>query len=314
VLSAGNSITCCGGGGLLSESNVKQLSPEQRELVLELAGRLGTIQGIKAVVLGGSHARGRAQPGSDVDLGILYSETDPFSIQSVQKLADDINDTPRPVVTNFYEWGPWVNGGAWLTIGGRRIDFLYRSLEHLGRVLTDAESGRYQLDYEQQPPFGFFSATYLGEIAVCVPVFDPDTRIHALKRRVAKYPEALRRAVVQDYLWAAEFGLAAFARKFAARCDAWGTAACLTRAVNQLVLALFALNREYLINDKTALAEATGFERTPRRFESRVQTTFAGLGDSPAKLANAVEGVQELLRESVALAGELYQPLHELPE
>src|SRR5947208_14282960 len=110
---------------------MKQLSPEQRELVSSLAKRLSSIQGIKAVVLGGSHARGRAQPGSDIDLGLLYSEAAPFSIQSVRELAEDINDAAGPVVTNFYEWGPWVNGGAWLAIGGQRVDFVYRSLEHL---------------------------------------------------------------------------------------------------------------------------------------------------------------------------------------
>jgi hypothetical protein len=218
------------------------------------------------------------------------------------------------VVTDFYEWGPWVNGGAWLTICGKRVDFVYRSLDHLDRVIDEAEAGRYELDYAQQPPFGFFSGTHIGEVAVCVPLFDRDGCVERLKRRVAKYPEALRRAVVQDYLWAAEFGLAAFARKFAARGDPYGTAACLTRAVNQLLLALFALNRRYLINDKTALVEAAEFERMPRTFGSRIQTIFADLGDSPARLADAVEAVQELLQESVALAGDLYQPRYELPK
>ena len=111
------------------------------------------IRGIQAVVLGGSHARGRAQPGSDIDLGLLYSEAAPFLIQNIRELAEAVNDTPRPVVTEFYGWGPWVNGGAWLTVGGQRVDFVYRSLEHLGRVIADAEAGRYELDYAQQPPF-----------------------------------------------------------------------------------------------------------------------------------------------------------------
>jgi predicted nucleotidyltransferase len=262
--------------------NVKQLSPEQRELVSSLTRQLGVIRGISAVVLGGSHARGRARPESDIDLGILYSETAPFSIQSVRELVDAVNDTAGPVVTNFYDWGPWVNGGAWLTIGGQRVDFLYRSLEHLERVISEAEAGRYELHHAQQPPFGFFSGTYLGEIAVCVPLFDPEGRLDLLKRRVADYPEALRQAVVQDYLWAAEFGLSAFARKFATRSDGYGTAACLTCAVNQLVLVLFALNRKYLINDKTALAEIAEFERAPRDFGPRVQKTLRHLGASPA--------------------------------
>jgi predicted nucleotidyltransferase len=292
---------------------MKQLSPEQRELVASLAKRLGAIRGVSAVVLGGSHARERAGPGSDIDLGVLYSEAAPFAIPSVRELANAVNDTAGAVVTNFYEWGPWVNGGAWLTIGGQRVDFLYRSLEHLERVIAEAQAGRYELHYAQQPPFGFFSGTYLGEIAVCIPLFDPESRVDDMKRRVADYPDALRRAVVQDYLWAAEFGLAAFARNFATRCDGYGTAACLTRAVNQLVLVLFALNRKYPINDKTALAEVAEFERAPREFGPRVQKTLAHLGATPGELVASVESVAQLLRETIDLADGLYRPRYTLP-
>jgi predicted nucleotidyltransferase len=293
---------------------VNQLSPEQRELVLSVLKRLAAICGIKTVVLGGSHARGRAQPGSDIDLGILYSEAAPFSIQSLRELAEVVNDTSGPVVSDFYEWGPWINGGAWLTIGGQRVDLLYRSLEHLERVLAEAEAGRYELHYAQQPPFGFFSGTYLGEIGVCIPLFDPEGWVDGLKRRVAGYPEALRRAVVQDCLWAAELGLAAFARKFAVRCDSFGTAACLTRAVNQLVLALFALNRQYLINDKTVLEEVAEFERAPREFGPRVRKTLAHLGASSAELVAAVESITRLVRETVELTDGLYQARYALPK
>jgi predicted nucleotidyltransferase len=292
---------------------MNQLTPQQRDLVSSLAERLGAIPGIRAVVLGGSYARGRAQPGSDIDLGLLYSEAAPFAIQRVRDLAEAVNDTAGPVVTDFYGWGPWVNGGAWLTVGGQRVDFLYRSLEHLERVIADAEAGRYEVHYLQQPPFGFFSATYLGEIAVCIPLFDPEGRLAVLKRRVADYPEALRRAVVRDYLFMAEFGLTAFAPRYAARSDTYGTAACLTRAVNELVLALFALNRKYPINDKTALAEVAEFERAPPEFGPRVQRTLAHLGASTAELGAAVEGVAQLLRETVELAEGLYQPYYTLP-
>jgi predicted nucleotidyltransferase len=293
---------------------VKQFSPQQRELVLSLAKRLGAIPGIKAIVLGGSHARGRAQPRSDIDLYILYSEAAPFSIQSIRELAEVINDTPRPEVTNFYGWGPWVNGGAWLTIGGQRIDFVYRSLEHLERVIAEAEAGRYELHYAQQPPFGFFSGAYLGEVAVCIPLFDPEGRLAVLKRRVADYPEALRRALVQDYLWQAELGLTMFAPKFAGRSGAYGTAACLTRAVNQLLLVLFALNRQYLMDDKTALAEVAEFKRAPLEFGPRVQQTLGRLGGSPEELSAAVESIAQLFRETVELTDGLYQPRFTLPK
>src|SRR5215468_4606200 len=298
----------------MESAKVEQLSPEQRELVSTVSKQIRAIRGVVAVVLGGSHARGRARPDSDIDLGVLYSEANPFSIQSVRDLAEYVNDTAGPVVTGFYEWGPWVNGGAWLTIGGQRVDFLYRSLEHLERVISEAEAGQYELDYAQQPPFGFFSATYLGEIAVCIPLVDPEARLDLLKRRVAHYPEALRQAVVQDYLWSAEFGLAAFARKFAKRSDTYGTAACLTRAVNQLVLVLFALNRKYPINDKTALAEVAEFERAPSEFGPRVQKMLAQLGASPSELVAAVDGIDQLVRETIELADGLYQRRYALPK
>jgi len=292
---------------------VKQLSHEQRELVLMLTKRLGAIQGIRAAVLGGSYARGRARPDSDIDLGLFYSEEAPFSIQSVRDLAEEVNDTPGPVVTNFYGWGPWVNGGAWLTIRGQRVDFIYRSLEHVERVIAEAEAGRFEVHYLQQPPFGFFSGTYLGELAVCVPLFDPESRVDALKRRVAKYPEALRKAVIQDYLFMAEFTLTAFAPKFAARGDNYGTAACLARAVNELVMALFAINRTYPINDKTSLAEAAEFSCAPPQFGPRVQKTLEHLGGSATELMKAVESIVQLSRETIALTDGLYPSGYRLP-
>ena len=291
-----------------------RLSATQRELVSSLATRLASIPGVAAVVLGGSYARGRAQPGSDIDLGVLYSEADPFAIQSIRELAAAVNDTPDAVVTGFYEWGPWVNGGAWLTIGGQRVDFIYRNLEHVARVIGNAEAGRYELDLLQQPPFGFFGPTYLGEIAVCVPLFDPGARLDALKRRVSVYPELLRQAVVRDHLWMAEFTLGAFALKFAARSDAHGTATCLTRATNHLVLALFALNRTYPLNDKTALAEIAEFACAPRDFGARLNDLFARLGASAAELGAAVERVGQLLRETIELTDGLYRPRFVLPK
>lgn len=292
---------------------MRQLTPQQHELITSLTEKLSAISGIKAIVLGGSHARGCAKPESDIDLGLFYSAAAPFSIQHVRELAEAINDAANPVVTDFYGWGVWVNGGAWLTIGGQRVDFIYRNLEHVARVITDAEAGRYELDYLQQPPFGFFSATYLGEVAICVPLFDPEAQVATLQQHVATYPAALREAIVQDYLWQAEFNLVAFAHKFATRADAYGTAACLTRVVHQLTQVLFALNEQYPLNDKTVLAEIAEFPLAPREFTPRVQQTLSHVGAAAVELVAAVESIVQLFRETVALTEGRYQPRFVLP-
>src|SRR5262249_53896166 len=105
-----------------------------------------------------------------------------------------------------------------------------------------------------------------------------------------------------------------FARKFAARSDVYGTVACLTRAVNELVLVLFALNRKYPINDKTALAEISEFESAPRDFGLRVRKTLGHVGGSTAELVATTESIGQLVRETVELAEGLYQPRFTLPK
>jgi len=91
------------------------------------------VDGVVAIVLGGSHARGYATAESDIDLGLWYSDRRPLPIAALREVAARVNDTAEPVVTGLYEWGRWVNGGAWLTIGGQRVDWLYRRIEHLER-------------------------------------------------------------------------------------------------------------------------------------------------------------------------------------
>jgi predicted nucleotidyltransferase len=292
---------------------MQALSEQQRALITTLVAKLSGVSGIAAIVLGGSHARGQARPESDIDLGVLYSDATPFDISELRSLLEGLNDTPAPTITGFYEWGRWVNGGAWLTIEGQRVDVLYRSIEHLQRVIDEAHAGHYEVDYLQQPPFGFFSATYLGEVAICQPLWDPQGIVTKLQARVTEYPAKLQQRIVQEQLWSAEFALQAFAAKFAARADTYGTVGCLTRAVNHLVLVLFALNGRYLLNDKTALLEISGFERCPVAFAARVQRALAHPGASAADLAAATEEIVRLTRETRELAELLYQPKYVLP-
>jgi hypothetical protein len=291
----------------------ERLRPEQELLVRGLVDDLARIEGVGAVALGGSRARGCGRPDSDIDLGLLYEEARPPSLEAIRACARRWSDAPEPVVTGFYEWGPFVNGGAWLTCRGQRVDLLYRSVEHLEQALADAEAGRHAVHHGQQPPFGFWSGTTLGELAIAVPLHDPEQRLAALKARVASYPEALRRAVVADCLWSVEFGLRAFAPKCVAAGDVYGAAGCLARFAHQLVLALFALNRAWLVSDRTALAEAEGFAAVPERFTARVRAVLAAPGASSAELGAAVEAMASLFREVRALAGPLYAPRFALP-
>src|SRR3712207_8687536 len=42
------------------------------------------------------------------------------------------------VVTAPGGWGPWVDGGGWLTIDGSAVDWIYRDLDRVERSWEDA--------------------------------------------------------------------------------------------------------------------------------------------------------------------------------
>jgi hypothetical protein len=276
-------------------------------LVEELAPELARIPGIVAVVLAGSHARGRAGPGSDIDLGLLYDEAAPPDVAELRALCARWQPDPTPVVTEPYAWGPWANGGAWLVVDGERVDLIYRSFDAVGRVHEAALAGRYEHHYGQQAPYGFFGPTLLGELAVCVPLAGDVGRVEAWKARMRDYPEPLRRAVVQDLLWQVDFNLRAFAPKSAARGDAYGVAGCLTRAAHHLVLVLFAWNRAHPLNDKTAMEELAEMPDTPARFAERLSALLAAVGADPEAQAASIDAMRRLFDEVTALVGPAYE-------
>lgn len=291
----------------LSDASAVSLSNDQLAIIEMLVARLISLTGVRAVALGGSFARGRATKNSDIDLGLFYSEAAPFSINELQQLVRQVDDSGNPVVSDFYGWGKWVNGGAWLNIKGQRVDLLYKNIEQAERVIEEGNQGRYEVDYAQQPPFGFFSGTYCAELRICKALADEKEVISRLKKQVEVFPEALRHNLVQDNLWAAEFGIKAFARKFAGRGDIFGTASCLTRVFNQLNHALFAINREYPINDKTVIAEIGEFGRTVPDYGKRIEVILGNLAVDQASLENAVTEAEGLLNEVADLTDGLYQ-------
>ena len=294
--------------------STEDLPERSREILDDLVPRLAGVEGVVAVVLGGSWARGRARPDSDLDFGIYYDEANPLDVAGIRAVAREVSPERADSVTGLWEWGPWVNGGAWLTIGGTPVDLLYRSLDHQRTTIEAAERGEYELHFGQQPPFGFFSPTLLGELAIAEVLEDPRDALGPLKARVSRYPEALRSRVVEDFLWSAEFSLEAFARKAAARGDVYLAASTLARVGHALGLALFALNRTYLLNDKTALAEIDAFEARPDAFRARVEGVLAAPGGDAAALERSVDAFQALFAECASLAGPLYTPRFRLRE
>jgi hypothetical protein len=275
------------------------------ELLAKLVAALRAAPNMTAIALGGSHARGTHTPSSDLDIGLYYFEHSPFDIEAIREIARQFTSNGEPTVTGFYEWGPFVNGGAWIENSVCKIDFLYRNLDQLAREVADAKAGRWSHSFDQQPPFGFRSVTTLGEIHCCKPLSDPADVLGLLKAEVVGFPPALKSKIIQDVLWAAEFAFI-HAGNFARSGDVPNTVACMTRIHHYLVHALFAINETYLVNDKRDLNEIAKFSRKPADFSARMSAILAHPGGDPQALDASLRKLEMLFHEIVLLAEEGY--------
>lgn len=273
-------------------------------LAQRVAGRLGRIEGVIAVVLGGSRARDEAHADSDIDLGIYYRPDAPPDVEALRALARELDDRDKPdAVTSYGEWGPWINGGAWLQIEGERVDWLYRDLDRVRTVIDDCRAGVVTCDYQVGHPHGFHNHMYMAEVHICVQLFDPGDALAPLKALTTPYPAELRRAIVHKYGWEAGFALTTTA-KAAARGDVHHVAGSLFRCAACLVQVLFALNERYFTNEKGSLRVAESFATQPGGFSETVAGILAQPGSTPEELQEAVGQMNELRKAVVALAND----------
>lgn len=220
------------------------MSPTLPAAIAQLASRLADLPGVAAVVLGGSRATGTHRPDSDWDLGLYYrgAAQPPFDPQDLRRLSRDGH------VSALGEWGPIVNGGAWLTVDDRPVDVIFRDLDTVERWLANAREGRFEV--LRQNGYLVGAPTYLpvGELAICQPIAG------AILPRPA-FPDALANHAAAWWR-----GTASVSLMFASGYARTGDASCCTGMLVDAALcaahARMAEQREWVLNEKRLLQRA----------------------------------------------------------
>lgn len=264
-------------------------------LLTRLTSVLADVPGVRAVVLGGSRARGNAHAASDYDIGLYFKTAIPLDTERVLAAAKDIADDPgTTTVTPVGEWGQWIVGGAWLSVEGRKVDLLYRNADAVEAVMASCCAGVVTMDYQAGHPHGFCSAIWMGEIAYCQPLHDPNGVIARLKSIALPYPPPLRAALIRRFQWEISFGIEN-AELAVARGEQTHVAGCLYRSLACIAQVLFALNERYLINEKGALQEAARLPLTIPHLAQQTNEVWRLIGTGA--LAPACEGLRRIDRQ-----------------
>ncbi|MFB7654702.1 MULTISPECIES: nucleotidyltransferase domain-containing protein [unclassified Streptomyces] len=236
------------------------------------ADRLAALPAVRAVTLGGSRAQGTHRPDSDWDMAVYYrGDFDPDDLRAVGWAGE---------VSEIGAWGGGVfNGGAWLTIDGRRVDVHYRDLDVVEHQVTEAEAGRFRVE-----PLMFHLAgipTYLvvAELAI-------NRTLRGELPRPA-YPDALRATAPAHWHGAAMATLAYARTGHAPKGALTQVAGAIALATTQTAHAVLAARGEWVTNEK-GIVERAGL--------GGIDELVAELTPEPHSLTRSVAHTETLLR------------------
>ncbi|MGK5732765.1 nucleotidyltransferase domain-containing protein [Streptomyces sp. URMC 124] len=238
-----------------------------------VADRLAALSAVRAVTLGGSRAQGTHTAESDWDLAVYYrGGFEPAELRAVGWEGE---------VSEVGAWGGGVfNGGAWLTVDGRRVDVHYRDLDVVEHELAEARQGRFRWEPLMFHLAGIPSYLVVAELAV--------NRVLRGTLPRPDYPQALREAAPPVWRERAALTLGYAQGAYAPRGQAAEVAGALATAALQAGHAVLAARGEWVTNEKRLLQRA-GLRG--------VDAIVAGLRPEPAVLDRAITEAGRLFEQ-----------------
>jgi predicted nucleotidyltransferase len=240
------------------------------EFTDHVADALASLPAVEAVALGGSRARGTQRPGSDWDFAVYYrGGFDPGELRALEWPGE---------VSEIGEWGGGVfNGGAWLTVDGRRTDVHYRDLDVVEHELAEARQGRFHREQLMFHLAGIPSYLVVAELALN----------QVLRGRLPRpsFPQALRSNASAQWRETARATLSYAEDHGAPRGGRTEVVGAIAVAAMQQAHAVLASRGIWATNEKTLLDRA-GLRG--------IDDVTAGAGSRPEELAAAVEEARAL--------------------
>ncbi len=270
-------------------------------IIESVAEKLSSLPYIEGIVLGGSRARGTHAEDSDIDIGIYYN-SELFDIDAINLLATELDDEHRSnLVVPPGAWGDWVNGGGWLVISNYHVDLILRDIKRVEQIMQDTEQGIATANYQTGHPHGYISAMYRGELAISKILYAKDENFSKLKKQAETYPAALRKSLVDFFMFEAGFSLM-FVKANLKADDKYYIAGHVFRVISCLNQVLFACNNVYCINEKKAVKMIETFEHKPGKYAQKVNRIFKVLGLS---LSDCYDMTEELYNEVNQIVSEI---------
>ncbi len=248
------------------------------DFAVHLAKQLVAFQGIKAIVIAGSVARGYADEYSDIEIPIFW-----------ETLPEDA--TRLAIVAALHgEFLYGYDGPAredQLLIDGLQVDLWHIAVEHQQETLEAVLHG-------QQLDLGGLNA--LDTIRFCIPLYGHEL-VQRWKRRAQEYPDELAENIIQEHL--PSFSTAELFIQ-AQRDNPTAFYAQLSFLQQEIFLVLLALNRRYFPTFKWIYPVLESLPVKPLAISQRFRQAYE------ASYPEAIADMKALLEETLRLVEEQF--------
>ncbi len=264
--------------------------------------KLSSLPYIEGIVLGGSRARGTHTEDSDIDIGIYY-HSESFDLDTINQLAAELDDEHRSnLIAPPGAWGNWINGGGWLIIQGHHVDLILRDIKRVEHVMKDTNQGIVTANYQTGHPHGYISAMYRGELGISKILYTKSDSFCELKKQAETYPSALQKGLAEFFMFEAGFSLM-FAKDNIDKDDLSYVCGHCFRSISCLNQVLFAVNREYCINEKKAVRMIEDFKIKPSNYKERVDKVISLMSTDADCTRKGIDILEGLINEVESLKG-----------
>jgi hypothetical protein len=246
------------------------------------------------VAVFGSWATGGARHDSDLDLAIYHDGRRPPAVRDLRWAAQSVDKHAKLVTPVRISGSPWVAGGCWLEIEGHAVQWIYRNLDHIGRQIEAAKRGIISSHYHPAHADALHAHALMAEVTRCIILHDPSLCLETLRDGCMHYPEPLRQAILTRQRAVAELNLD-LCEVAVDSTDWFYATGCLYRAAAAIIQCLYAVNRAYYLNEKTAIRELRTLQFVPPQTSSLLAEMCTGgrrLEVYRQLLANILDEVQ----------------------
>lgn len=260
-----------------------------------------TVRGSCAIALAGAHAKGMADPDSDIDIYLFAEEERPFA-QRQQIIASAADPGTNFWVSPSFDDAPW-GGSMDFSYQGTPVEVVGRTLSRMDQVLDECLEGTFSILPATWTSNGYYTYIYLSELSFLKLLWDPQGILARYQAKAAVYPEALRRRILEVFLERAGTWMGNFHYESAVkRGDRLFSAPIVLHTLLDMIQVVFALDRVYFPGDKKLEQALRQLPGCPKLLLEELPTLLSGdPGDFPRQKEILYQLWQELHQRGQAV-------------